>query len=953
MKWATRVGTLAVAVYLGAVSVALAQVQTGSILVKVVDEQGAVVPGVTVTISSPVLVSAQTVATTDASGVHRFPGLVPGNYTVKLDLQGFQSVTRENIIVSVGQTTPLDLVLKVAAVAETVEVKGESPVVDTTSANVSVTLSNQLLQSTPGGRDIWSLVEYKVPGLITDRPDVGGAAGGLQSGMTARGTPNAQNTQYLNGVNVGDPAAVGYSGFYYDYDAFEEIQVSTGAHDISVPGSGVFLNMATKTGGNVWSGRGLFAWEGKGTQSSNVDTTLLNFGFGPQTNSVNVVSDVSFQIGGPILEKRLRFFGSFRDWRVHINVPTALEGNPPIANMGSALDETNITSGLTNVLLQINDKNRLTGFYTRQYYKKPNRFTGNSSVTTTQSNSREDDVFNIYQLLWNSVITNKMFMDARISYSTIWFPLWNNGHDQSLTDLSTGVLLRNQASEQLYTRKRLQASATFQYYLDRGLGGRHEFRFGVDHAHAPTQTEVHRIDDLTVNYYSATNTSNAVTLYNTPVVSKATVDLTALFIQDTYTVKRMTITAGARYERLEGYLPPQSSPASQWFPSIQRSFDAVHNIPLWHTVGPRFSAVYDLLGNGKTALKFAAGRYYYIISTGTPNNVNPNFSVSKAYPWTDLNHDLKFQWGEQVGTGTQSGGLTTSFDPNFKRPYTNEISAGLDHELIPNLRLSAVFTYRVEGYSQATRNDALPMSLWTLKTGVDAGPDGTVGTADDGTFQYYDRSYNPPANINVITNDPNSKQTYKGIEITANKRLSNRWQLLAGYTYSRTTYSGLSVTANPNSFIFADGPIFNDRPHQFKMSGSYLLPHDIMVSGNLRSQSGPPITRYVSQRLTAPGASTSVNVEPIGSHRLSRMNTVDARVAKTLRMAGNRALELNLDIFNLANANTVWGVRSLTGRIKVRQNGDPNGALLDLQQFMSPSQILAPRIVRFSAAFRF
>ena len=117
---------------------------------------------------------------------------------------------------------------------------------DTTTANVSVTLDQALLQKTPGGRDIWSLVEYKVPGLVTTRPDVGGAAGGLQGGMVAKGTPNSQNTQFVNGINVGDPAAIGFTGFYYDFDAFDQIQVSTGAQDVSVPSPGVSERVNTR-----------------------------------------------------------------------------------------------------------------------------------------------------------------------------------------------------------------------------------------------------------------------------------------------------------------------------------------------------------------------------------------------------------------------------------------------------------------------------------------------------------------------------------------------------------------------------------------------------------------------------------------------------------------------------------------------------------------------------------
>src|SRR3989441_2675569 len=258
---------------------ASAQVQTGSILVKAVDQQGAVMPGVTITISSPVLVSGSMSGVTDAAGTYRFPSLVPGTYTVKLELSGFSTLVREGIVVLVGQTTPLEQALKVATLAETVTVTGQSPTVDTTSANVNVNLSEQLIQGTPGGRDIWALVEAKVPGLVISRPDVGGTSAGLQGTFSAPGTNSAQNTSFLNGVNVGDPAAIGAAGFYYDFDAFDDIQVSTGAHDITVPTSGVFLNMITKTGGSRWNGSSTFTLTGgllPGRTGHNTD--LQNYG---------------------------------------------------------------------------------------------------------------------------------------------------------------------------------------------------------------------------------------------------------------------------------------------------------------------------------------------------------------------------------------------------------------------------------------------------------------------------------------------------------------------------------------------------------------------------------------------------------------------------------------------------------------------------------------------------
>ena len=167
----------AIGVVVAAALPANAQVQTGSILVRVTDAQGGVMPGVTITLTSPVLVAGTMSGVTDSGGVNRFPSLQPGVYAVKLELQGFRTVIRENVVVQVGQTVPLDLSLSVATVAETVTVTGTSPVVDTTTATTSVNLSEQLLQATPGGRDIWSLVEYKVPSLLITRPDVGGTSG--------------------------------------------------------------------------------------------------------------------------------------------------------------------------------------------------------------------------------------------------------------------------------------------------------------------------------------------------------------------------------------------------------------------------------------------------------------------------------------------------------------------------------------------------------------------------------------------------------------------------------------------------------------------------------------------------------------------------------------------------------------------------------------------------------
>ncbi len=645
---------LVVLMALGLASPALAQVQTGSILVKAMDQQGAPAPGVTITISSSVLVAGSMTAVTDAGGTYRFPSLVPGTYNVKLELQGFQTIIREGIIVVVGQTTPLDLSLKLATLAESVTVTGQSPTIDTTSGNISVNLGEALIQGTPGGRDIWSLVEAKVPGLVMSRPDVGGGSGGLQGSFSARGTTSAQNSSFLNGVNVGDPAAIGAAGFYYDIDAFDDIQVSTGAHDITVPTSGVFLNMVTKTGGNKWAGSVTGTGEGAGTQARNDhNATLQKYGIRPDSNTYNFVSDANVTLGGPLVQNKLRFFGAFRDWRVHQNVP--------VQNAQVVLDQTNITDGLGNFTYQFNQNNRLTGFYSRQRYSKPNRLLNNASITVIDSTSDEEDMFDLAQGLWNSVIGKNFFLDARVGLNKILFPTYQNGgNQQSTTDNSTGIVFGNFPTNTVRHRDRNQFNATGQYYLDQALGGRHEFKFGFDYTHAVTRNENTRVDNATTTFTTASGSFVPVnvTLFATPQNDATAVNVLALFAQDSYSVKRLTLLGGIRFEQLEGYLPSQSSPDSPFaganiggFAAQPRSYPEIRNVVKWNTAGPRVSAIYDVTGNGKTAVKASAGRYYYILSTGGGgvSSVNHNANYSEQYTWNDFNGDHKFQLGEQTG----------------------------------------------------------------------------------------------------------------------------------------------------------------------------------------------------------------------------------------------------------------------------------------------------------------
>ena len=535
------------------------------------------------------------------------------------------------------------------------------------------------------------------------------------------------------------------------------------------------------------------------------------------------------------------------------------------------------------------------------------------------------------------------FIDARLGLNKILFPTYfNGGNNQSTVDNSTSIIYGNNATEVIRNRDRYQTNATAQYYVDEALGGRHELKFGFDYSHAVTRNENHRIDDVQTTYTSASGSfvPQNVTLFATPQNDATALNVLALFAQDSFSVKRMTLVGGVRFEQLEGYLPEQSSPPSRFasagiggFASQARSYDEVRDVVKWNTVGPRASVVFDVAGNGRTALKASAGRYYYVLSTGGGgvSNVNPNGNYSEQYSWNDLNGNRSYDIGEQTGTPVVSavlvnGAILTSIDPDFSRPYTDEFSTSIDRELPGSMKLSASFTYRREKNTQASYNPDNPYDS-VLTTAVDPGIDGAVGTADDSTYGFYAR--NSAANRTIITNDTEVTQSYKGLEITLTKRMTKNWQMLAGYTRSKNRIEDISVDLSPNFLINSSGNISPDsavggssrcsgcgasnadKPNQFKLTGVYILPwQDIIISGNFSSQQGPPATRQIS-RAVGFGTNQIINLEPMGASRLDTMNKIDVRVGKIFRF-GARTLETTADFDNLTNSATVWQVRNRT-----------------------------------------
>ena len=720
---------------------ALAQVQSGSILVRAVDEQGGMVPGATVTIASAILPQA-IVGTTDSSGVYRIPGLAAGLYTVTTTLSGFQTVVREEVRLVQGQTISLEIPMKVSTLSESVTVRGESPVVDTKTVGANISIDKNLLEATPGGKDIWNMIEYKAPGVVVESPDVGGNQGGLQRSMSARGTPNGQNTQLLNGVNVNDPGAQGFAMNYYVPTVFENVEISTGSQDISVGTGGILINMVTKSGTNRFGGGALQTFQNHKTQVDNIDDALKAAGIRPNANATDRITNSNFQAGGPLLRNKLFYFASVNYQATHVAVvgfPAVVPYSfvpTPLANT-SDKDTTDILAGEGKVTYQLNGGNRFEGYLSRQRYDKPNR--GANNQTTQESNSKELDTFFIAQLSYNRIMTDRMFLDSKISYNNTHFPLYPEDRPAAADRQHERVLYRNRTSTAIMFRRRAQAVANLHYYLPEFLKGRHEFKFGFDNGYTPEDVDTLRADDVNVTLLSTGNIprANTVQIFNTPLHVERAVMSTAFYGQDSYSIGRLTVFGGLRWERIEGYLPEQATPASRYFPeglvfrgvtingvvqdyTVRKAFPAVRQNPLWHNFGPRLSGTYDLFGNGRSVLKASWGSYLDQINTGTPPN--PNANINQTYAWNDLNGDYIFQpgnatWNGQFYVGGEFGANQATsnlavavFDRTLRRPRREETTVSFDHELVPNVLLSVGYFRTRERDPQGTgRSEHQPM----------------------------------------------------------------------------------------------------------------------------------------------------------------------------------------------------------------------------------------------------
>ena len=920
----------------------IAQAQTtGSITGLVTDASGAVLPGVTITLSGERLIGGAQTQVSDANGTYRFDRLAPGSYNVKFELQGFRTVERPDVRMSAAFVATINGKMEVGSLSETITVTGESPTVDVRS-NVQQTVMNQeILEGIPTGRDPWSLAKL-IPGVQVATYDVGGTQSMQQSSMSAHGSSTADVSYNIDGATVNWPGGGGGATMiYYDQGMFEEVNYMTSSIPAENLAGGVSINMVTKDGGNMWKGNVRYNFSNDSLQSENFAATralVPTF----RGNPTDKTYDFNFAGGGAIMKNRMWVSGTVRKWIVNKFV------NATNDNGSQALDDNDLKNYSGKLVYQLTTNQKVMGSYFWNNKIRGHRRDSNDIIPDIASVVQTNPVQTSqakYTGIKGSLVfeSNFSIMDGQTNYT------YQPDTDRSLVriiDTGSTKVFNASTREDHQPNSRHQFDNVFTYGKS-GFGGEHLFKGGMQWGRLYYGSDYSVLNDHWLVYNN--NVPVSVRIWNSPAFSENVAKVTGFFLQDAWSMNRLTLNIGGRWDKYVGTVPAQSAPGGTF--SGARTFaekEAInHSIAVW-----RAGASYDLTGNGRTAIKASASRYGLQVGIDRVTNVNPLTVGSADCAWTDPNGNRKYDVGE-INLATCpafSGGSFVGYADGVKWPYSDEITAGIETQLPGAVRVGAMFYYRTNREQIGQVNTLQPASQYTKSTvTIPNGPGGTIANPKPTTADVYNISAAANSlNASVRDNVDYLDTSYKGVEFTATKRFSKKWQMQTGFTIGKNEggVSGGTDLNDPNNTLYPRGIIGNDSETAFRLSGSYLLPLDINVSGSMVANNGYPyvstysLTRAAAatQGITLTRASQTIQLSQRGDERYENVVLFDMRLAKTFRF-GSRSISPQIDFFNISNADTVVNTTTAVGgSYLLPAGGDP---------------ILSPRIIRVGFSLNF
>jgi len=926
---------------------------TGAINGRVTDSTGAVMPGVTVTVSSPSMMGTRT-AVTDPDGQYRVTAVPPGDYTLLFELTGFTSIRNEGIRISVGFTATVNAEMKLASLSENVVVTGQSPVVDTSQTQVGTTFDAKQLLALPTSRDYFSLLAGS-PAVQMNRIDVGGSTNGTQQGFVVYGT-SGQVRASIEGLNATE--ATGAFGNYPDVGAMEEVQINTAAHSAEASTPGVQTQFISKSGGNEFRGTYFGGYSPERWQSFNIDGDQKSRGLtgggglnAEDTNRLSSYQDNNIGFGGYAKKDKLWWYGSYRHQDIKarfVNFP--VKPQTTILNNYSAKVTYNLTQN-----------NKLIGYTQPSQKKQPQRFDSFLLGVDTGINTSEATTWNqnfwawVHKAEWNGVLSDRAFAEIRggqYGYD------WNNGVNGTglrYEDIGNNLIYgrnRNWGRE----RRRNQVLGSASLFKNTGAG-EHNIKFGGEIFYE-TAVDIYKDGyEEDILHVMQNGQPLDIILFQTPNESTGGLWTYGSYVNDTWRVtSRLTLNLGLRFDRYRAFTPEQEHAAGRFNPTAIK-FAANNNVIDFNLFAPRLGVTFDLTGSGKNVLKFNYGKYWWNPGADFTFNTSENAPAWwRRYRWTDLNGNGRWDQGEQGSTlvSSRGGVATESLDPSLQDSRTDEIAAFFEHELMANFGVRAGYVWRGLRNQYQRYNVALPYSAFTVPMSVtDPGPDGRVGTADDGgQITAYDltAAYRGLTPVNMTTNVPGSDADYHTFEITGTKRMSRRWSVLASYGYTKSfdqgnSYLGNSVRQNnlpvtPNDQINTNDGRQDYSRQTIKLNGTWNSPWwGVTFSPMLRYQQGFPFGRTFAQTLSY--GSVRILAEPFGTRRQDDIVITDLRIEKTVLFPTRRDVSVFFDVYNMFNANPA-------------QNAQwSSGTTAGLVTFNRPLSVVPPRLARIGVKLNF
>ena len=904
---------------------------------QVTDNTGGVLPGVTVVVASPALIEGSRVAVTDRSGQYAVTALSVGTYSVTFSLPGFSTVLRDSIRLSSDFTANIDAELNVGSVEETITVSGESPLVDVQRTTQREVIDREAVDALPTGRNPWA-VGMTLPGMTTRSAaglavgEVGGVGGAQQNYLMRHGSDQGDSHTEIDGMNVSSGFGGGeHNAVYHDDGIVQEYSFESIGGTSEHQTSGVTINLIPREGSNTFSGSGYSSYGNESLYTSNYSAEQEAQGL-KAPSEVKELWDYNFGLGGPLVQDRLWFFTSWRNWGNDKTVPYVFDQ----PNRPSTLEEdgysyrNELWSGLLRLTGQINPSNKVAVSYNRLNRTRPNINTSagpNPSVAYTRDATMFSPTPTPYvgQAKWTSTLSNRMLLEAGYSINHMSFYTLNLGDGVTKEDTRNSTQWNGGDGDVLRLTEMNYLQAKLSY-----VTGSHSFKGGVDYGFGFDQSGTAIRNDLHQRYVGGV--PNAVQVYATAIEQRNEVGRQiGLFIQDSWTMNRLTLNGGVRFDHFKGVVPAQCAVAGRFAPA--RCIPALNDLPTFNDVSPRFGLAYDLSGDGRTALKFAIGRYVEQEATSFASGFNTLGTRNETRTWGDVDisgtcaapcatdGDDIAQDNEIGATRNVNFGLPTDVrnaDPNLNRANNYSINVNIDHELLPGLSVSGGYYYRkYKDFRISNENLAIQPSDYL-----------TAQVADPrGNGQFVDVSWFP-AELNglsdLIIRNTDNYRTYNGFDINLSARFGEGGLLSTGFQAGKQIKNDCDQE-NPNGAthggrpFFASGGPFCDQSQfdvpfdkTFKLSGAYPLPvpGNIMVSavfqsvpGDIRTFTGVVTRRNIPQA-NIPSGFFLIPFSKPGEEYLDRHNQLDLKFSARIE-AGDVQILPELGIYNVANVDTV------------------------------------------------